>query len=423
MARGGIGFLRATYQNLKTPGLHGDGGNLYLQVSVGPAGNLRRSWIFRYQLKGRKPRDMGLGPISDVTLVEAREIARQYRKLVKEGVDPIEERNARIARNLAANATVMTFDQAAESYMRQHRAGWTPDHAAQWASSLKTHVSPVIGKMSVADINTTHVMKVLEPLWREKTETASRVRGRVESVLGWATVSGYRAGDNPARWRGHLGNLLARRSKVRAVKHHPALAYAEMSDFMQELRARRGMAALALEFAVLTCVRSADVFNARHADIDRTSRTWTIPAFSKTGKPHRVPLSAAALAAFDKARKIVTEIGGRVGGSEFAFPNDVTGARLSQNAMLHVLNRMGRAGVMTTHGCRASFRTWAQERTNFAWELAEMALGHQVGDVVERAYARGDAFKKRVAIMEAWANFLATPTQPATVIPLARAGA
>jgi integrase len=242
-------------------------------------------------------------------------------------------------------------------------------------------------------------------------------------VLGWATVSGYRAGDNPARWRGHLGNLLARRSKVRAVKHHPALAYAEMSDFMQELRARRGMAALALEFAVLTCVRSADVFNARHADIDRTSRTWTIPAFSKTGKPHRVPLSAAALAAFDKARKIVTEIGGRVGGSEFAFPNDVTGARLSQNAMLHVLNRMGRAGVMTTHGCRASFRTWAQERTNFAWELAEMALGHQVGDVVERAYARGDAFKKRVAIMEAWANFLATPTQPATVIPLARAGA
>jgi len=423
MARGGIGFLRATYQNLKTPGLHGDGGNLYLQVSVGPAGNLRRSWIFRYQLKGRKPRDMGLGPISDVTLVEAREIARQYRKLVKEGVDPIEERSARIARNLAANATVMTFDQAAESYMRQHRAGWTPDHAAQWASSLKTHVSPVIGKMSVADINTTHVMKVLEPLWREKTETASRVRGRVESVLGWATVSGYRAGDNPARWRGHLGNLLARRSKVRAVKHHPALAYAEMSDFMQELRARRGMAALALEFAVLTCVRSADVFNARHADIDRTSRTWTIPAFSKTGKPHRVPLSAAALAAFDKARKIVTEIGGRVGGSEFAFPNDVTGARLSQNAMLHVLNRMGRAGVMTTHGCRASFRTWAQERTNFAWELAEMALGHQVGDVVERAYARGDAFKKRVAIMEAWANFLATPTQPATVIPLARAGA
>lgn len=354
MARGGIGFLRATYQNLKTPGLHGDGGNLYLQVSVGPAGNLRRSWIFRYELKGRKPRDMGLGSINDVTLAEARETARQYRKLVKEGIDPIAERDARVAKNLAATATALSFDQAGESYMRQHRAGWTPDHAAQWVSSLKSHVSPIIGKLSVADITTAHVMKVLEPLWRERTETGVRVRGRLEAVLGWATVSGYRTGDNPARWRGHLDNLLAARSKVRAVRHHPALPYVEMPAFLQELRARRGMAALALEFAVLTCVRSADVFNAKHADIDRTSRTWTIPAFSKTGVPHRVPLSTAAFAAYDKARKIVAEIGGKVARSEFAFPNDVTGARLSQNAMLHVLTRMGRGGVVTTHGCRAS---------------------------------------------------------------------
>lgn len=422
MARG-VGRLRATYKNLKTPGLHCDGGNLYLQVSVGATGDPRRSWIFRYQRKGRKPRDMGLGSASDITLAEARETARQYRKLVKEGLDPIEERNARIAKNLAASATVMRFDQAAEAYMTQHRAGWTPVHARQWASSLKSHVSPVIGRMSVADITTAHIMKVLEPMWHEKTETAARVRGRVEAVLGWATVSGYRSGENPARWRGHLDNLLAGRNKVRAVEHHPALPYAEMPGFMADLRMRRGMAPLALEFAVVTCVRSADVFNAKHAGIDRVARTWTIPAFSKTGIPHRVPLSTAALAVFDKARKIAAEIGGRVASSEFAFPNDVTGARLSQNAMLHVLNRMGRAGAMTTHGCRASFRTWAQEQTNFPWELAEMALGHRVGDAVERAYARGDAFKKRIAIMEAWGNYLANPTQPARVIPLARVGA
>jgi integrase len=277
--------------------------------------------------------------------------------------------------------------------------------------------------MSVADITTAHIMKVLEPMWHEKTETAARVRGRVEAVLGWATVSGYRSGENPARWRGHLDNLLAGRNKVRSVEHHPALPYAEMPGFMADLRMRRGMAPLALEFAVVTCVRSADVFNAKHAGIDRVARTWTIPAFSKTGIPHRVPLSTAALAVFDKARKIAAEIGGRVASSEFAFPNDVTGARLSQNAMLHVLNRMGRAGAMTTHGCRASFRTWAQEQTNFPWELAEMALGHRVGDAVERAYARGDAFKKRIAIMEAWGNYLANPTQPARVVPLARVGA
>jgi integrase len=211
---------------------------------------------------------------------------------------------------------------------------------------------------------------------------------------------------------------LARRSKVRAVAHHAALSYTEMPAFMQELRGRKGMAALALEFAIQTCVRSADVFNAKHADVDQSARTWTIPAFSKVGTPHKVPLSAAAIAVFDAARKIAAGVGGRVGKSEFAFPNDVTGARLSQNAMLHVLNRMGRAGAMTTHGCRASFRTWAQECTNFPWELAEMSLGHKVATPVERAYARGDAFKKRNSIMQAWSDFLDRPQQPGKVVPL-----
>ena len=188
---------------------------------------------------------------------------------------------------------------------------------------------------------------------REDRDRVARPWPTLRAVLGWATVSGYRSGDNPARWRGHLDNLLARRSKVRAVEHHAALPYSEMPAFMAELRARQGMAALAFEFAILTYVCSADVFSAKHADVDRAACVWTIPAFSKTGVPHRVPFSTAALAVFDKAREIVTEIGGNVGGSEFVFPNDITGARLSQNAMLHVLNRMGRAGAVTTHGFRA----------------------------------------------------------------------
>jgi integrase len=263
--------------------------------------------------------------------------------------------------------------------------------------------------MSVQDIDTAHVMKVLDPIWTDKPETAARLRGRVESVMGWATVSGYRKGENPARWRDHLDNLLTARGKVRAIVHQPALHYSAMPVFMAELRQRKGMAALALEFTILTCVRSSDVLDAKHADIDQAAGVWIIPAFSKTGREHKVPLSTAALAVFRRARKIAEEIGGQVERSAFAFPNDTSGKNLSQNAMLEVLNRMGRKGAMTTHGCRSSFRTWALEQTNFPWELAEMALGHTVGSKVERAYARGDAFKKRVAIMQAWAAFCAKP--------------
>jgi integrase len=365
---------------------------------------------------------MGLGSVNDVTLSEARELARTYRNLVKEGIDPIDQRNARVAQNLAARAGAMTFDRAAEAYIRQHKAAWkNAVHTAQWESSLRTYVSPIIGRMSVADIATPHVMKVIEPIWLEKPETASRVRGRIEAVLGWATVSGHRKGDNPARWRDHLDNLLPARAKVRAVKHQASLPYIEMPVFMAKLRERKGMAALALEFAILTCVRTADVRNAKRKDVDRAGKIWVIPAFSKTAVEHKVPLSNAVLAVFDKARAMAKEIGGQVGASEFLFPNDVTGARLSENAMLAVLDRMGRKGAMTTHGCRSSFRTWAQEQTNFPRELAEMSLGHTVGNKVERADARGDAFKKRIAIMQAWACFCERPSKNATVTPIRKA--
>jgi integrase len=404
--------------------MHCDGGNLYLQVTLGASGNRRLSWIFRYVLTGRKPRDMGLGSVADLSLSEARDEARRLRNLVRQGIDPIHDRDAAKAKNLAASAKVITFDEVAQAYIRAHSHGWkNAVHAAQWESTLKAYASPIIGRMSVADIDTPHVLKILNPIWREKPETASRVRGRVEAVLGWATVSGHRKGQNPARWKDHLDNLLPSRRKVRAVKHQNSLAYTEMPAFMAELRSRQGMAALCLEFCILTCVRSVDVRIARHADIDRAARTWTIPALSKTAHEHKVPLSDAALACFDRARTLADGIGGAVGRSELAFPNDVTGARLSENAMLEVIKRMGRNRDATTHGFRATFRTWALEQTSFPWELAEMSLGHKVGTKVERAYARGDAFKKRVAIMQAWANFCGRPSDGSKVVPMKKGAA
>jgi integrase len=398
--------------------MHCDGGNLYLQISLGASGNRRLSWIFRYVLKGQKCRDMGLGGANDITLAEARETARGYRKLVKQGIDPINRRDAERAKNLAANIAVMTFDQAAQTYIRHHQAAWSAVHGSQWESTLKTYASPKIGRMSVADIETPHVMNVLEPIWLTKPETASRVRGRIEAVLGWATVSGYRKGENPARWRDHLDNLLPAKTKVRAVRHQTSLPYADMSAFMAELRARHGIAALALEFAILTCVRTADVRNAKYADIDHAAKMWTVPALTKTGKPHKVPLSTTALAAFNKARALAKEVGGKVGQSELAFPNDVSGARLSENAMLAVIGRMGRKSQATTHGFRSSFRTWALEVSNFPWELCEMSLGHTVGTRVERAYQRGDGLRKRVAIMQAWSNFCDRPA--VGILPMTR---
>lgn len=401
-----------------------DGGGLYLQVTTGRDGNVRRSWIFRYKRDGFPVRDMGLGSLNDIGLAEAREIARKSRILVKEGKDPIKERDAEIARNLAASAVVMTFDQAADDYIKQNRAGWrNPSHAAQWPASLKRYASPKIGKMSVADIDTPHVLNVLNPIWTTMPDTAKRVRGRIEAVLGWATVSGHRKDDkgfdkpNPARWTGHLANVLPSPMKVRKVKPQPALPYAEMPAFVTELHERKGMAALALEFAIMTAVRTSDVRHAKREHVDRAKRLWIIPEFTKSGKPHRVPLSKAALAALDKAEQMAREIGGEVAASKYLFCNDVTGAALSENAMLAVLERMGRKGAMTTHGCRATFRTWAQEETNFPRELCELALGHKVGDDVELAYARGDGLKKRIALMRRWADFCAKPKRVRSTKP------
>jgi integrase len=391
MARG-MGRLAAVALPKLKPGMHADGGGLYLQVTESGA----RTWIYRFMLNGRA-REMGLGPLHIVSLAEAREKARECRKIRHEGIDPIEARNARKAETRLAAATAMTFEQCAERYIDAHKAGWkNPKHAAQWPSTLTTYVYPIFGDLPVQAIDTGLVMKSVEPIWTAKPETASRVRGRIESVLDWATARGFRKGENPARWRGHLENLLPKKSKVRRVEHHPALPYDEVGTFMASLRSYEGIGARALEFLILTAARTGEVIGARWDEISLADRLWTVPGERmKAGKEHRVPLSARALAIIE-AMKEKRE-------SDFVFPGGKRGKPLSNMAMLQLLKRMGRDDL-TAHGFRSSFRDWAAERTGFPSEVVEMALAHVVADKVEAAYRRGDLFQKRRQLMEAWAK-------------------
>jgi integrase len=401
----------------KRAGLYGDGGGLYLQVSTSGA----RSWLFRYwipqcdpttaeilrdhrtnRLKGRT-REMGLGSCATVSLAEARQRALECRKLRENDVDPIDAREAAKHEAALERAKSLKFKDAAEAYIAAYRGAWKNDkHAAQWPATLKTYVYPVIGEFPLQLIDTTLVMKVIEPLWSEKPETAGRLRGRIESVLDWATVRGYRAGDNPARWRGHLDKLLPARSKVHKIKHHSALPYAELPAFLVKLREQGGVAARALEFTILTSARTSETIGARRAEIDRKNKIWIVPADRmKAGKEHRVPLSARALALLD-------EVKGADGNKQhFAFPGRAPDQPLSNMAMLKLLERMGRTDL-TVHGFRSTFRDWAAERTNFPNEVVEMALAHVIDDKTEAAYRRGDLFEKRRQLMSAWTNYCAS---------------
>ena len=379
------------------PGMHADGLGLYLHVIDSGAA----SWIFRWKRDGRT-RDMGLGSLDDVTLAEARELRDNTRKQVKGGADPIEARRAkRLAAKVEA-ATAMTFKACAEAYIAANQAGWrNPKHAAQWPATLGTYVYPTFGALPVAAIDTGLVTKAIEPIWTTKPETANRVRGRIESVLDWATARGYRQGENPARWRGHLENLLPERSKVARVKHHAALPYAKTTAFLAELREQEGVAARALEFAILTAARTGEVIGAQWSEIGLDARLWTIPGNRmKAGKEHRVPLSDAALAIVEKMATV------RLG--QFVFPG-ASGARpLSNMSMLMLLRRMKRPDL-TVHGFRSAFSDWCAEQTAFPAEVREMALAHAVGDKVEAAYRRRDLFDKRRQLAEAWGRYCATP--------------
>jgi integrase len=390
--------------------MYADGGGLYLQVTEGRDGHIRRSWIFRYAVGTRK-RDMGLGPAHTISLAEAREAALAFQKQRLAGIDPIDHRKTERAKQAASAAKAMTFDQCAAAYIAAHRHTWRSErHAQQWPQSLAKYISPALGKISVDRIDTAIVVKALQPIWNAIPKTASRLRGRIESVLDWATVSGFRQGDNPARWAGHLEHLLASPRKLQSVEHHAAMPFRDIPAFMARLRAIEGTAARAVEFAVLTATRRGEVLGATWDELDLADRVWIIPpARMKAGKEHRVPLSKRAIAILEGQRAIQPS-----GASVFQGRSK---RKLSVTALGRPIELLS-PGV-TLHGFRSSFRDWCGEHTNFPREVAEAALAHRMGDAVEQAYRRGDALEKRRKLMEAWAEYCARPTaNSAKVTPI-----
>jgi integrase len=382
----------------KAKGLYADGGGLYLRVADGGS----KGWVFRFVVNGRL-RDMGLGPTHTLSLVEAREAATGCRKLRLQGIDPIERRRSERAAERVAGVSAMTFRQCADAFIASHESGWdNPKHRQQWTNTLAQHVHPVIGGLPVHAIDTPLVLKVIEPLWTTIPETASRIRGRIESVLDWARVRSYRAGENPARWRGHLDHLLPARSKVRRVEHHAALPYDAVGGFMAKLREESSIAARALEFLILTAARLGEVRGAIWDEIDLRNRLWTVPpSRMKAKKEHRVPLSDAAIAVLKRMHNVRH--------SDLVFPGTRAGKQIAPMTALLLVKRLADADV-NVHGFRSTFRDWVAEQTAFPAELAEMALAHSVGSAVEAAYRRSDLFDKRRLLMRAWAAFCAKPS-------------
>ena len=394
---------------LSKPGLHGDGGGLTLQITATGA----KSWLFRYMVAG-KPYGMGLGPTPTVSLAEARQKALDARKLLVDGINPLVAKK-QIADALTT-AKMRTFNQCAAAYIQKHKAGWkNAKHADQWTNTVKTYASPVLGDLPVADVDTGLVVKCLAPIWESKTETASRLRGRIESVLDWATTSGYRSGENPAHWKGHLENLRATISRSSRTRNHPSLPWQRIAAFMAALRAREGVSARAVEFSILTASRSGEVRGARWAEFDLPGKVWTIPAERmKARREHEVPLSDAALALLESMPK----------DGDIVFAG-IKGQPLSDMSLTAVIRRMNGGDIpvwvdangdgVTVHGFRSTFRMWAAETTNYPREVAEHALAHQLPDAVERAYQRGSQFTKRGALMADWAVFCATMPHEAMV--------
>jgi integrase len=417
-----IGRLTALkVDKTKRPGMYADGGGLYLRVTREGTKN----WVFRFMLNGR-PRWMGIGPLALYGLQEVRGKALDARRLRHEGIDPIEARRAGRMQERLEAAKAITFKQCADSYIKTHRVSWrNAKHAAQWEAMLATYAEPIIGALPVQAVDTALVMKVLEqevcaapdkpsaPLWTVRPETASRLRGRMESILDWAKVRGHREGENPARWRGHLDKLLPARAKVRKVEHHAALPYNELPDFMTALRTHESIAARALEFAILTAARTGETIAATWDEINIGEKIWTVPAGRmKVSREHRVLLTARVLT-------ILQEMKSAPGAeTKFIFAGSRVGKPLSNMALLMLLRRMKRDDL-TAHGFRSSFRDWAAERTSFPSEVVEMALAHAVGSKVEAAYRRGDLFDKRRRLKEAWAEFLAqAPNEHSKVVSL-----
>ncbi len=393
MARARERLKPRAIQKLRAPGYYADGAGLYLLVSESGS----KSWVLRYMLRGRA-REMGLGPERVFSLVAARKRASLARELLADGIDPIQARDAERARQALDLAKSKSFAEVAKEYIDEHRHEWkNAKHLEQWEATIDTYCKPILA-LPVQGIDVGQVLGVLKPIWNEKRETAVRLRGRIEKVLDSATALGYRAGPNSARWRGNLENLLARDKRRQRIEHHAALAYAEASAFMADLRAEEGTAARALEFTILTAARTGETIGARWTELDVDGATWTIPAKRMKGhREHRAPLSPA----------VVTLLRALPREGDYVFPGRKAKTPLSNMAMLALLERMGR-GDLTTHGFRSTFRDWAAERTNFPNHVVEMALAHAISDDTEAAYRRGDLFEKRRRLMAGWASYLNT---------------
>jgi integrase len=410
MVRKGDRLNALAVQRARKRGLLHDGSGLYLQITKGGV----KSWLFRYMIKGRA-RAMGLGPLANVTLAHARGLAAACRQQLQQGIDPIDARRAQQKQAKVVAAKGVSFRACAEQYIKSHRSAWRSErHAHQWQRTLETYAFPTLGDMPVGQIDVAAVMRVLEPIWQTKTETANRVRGRIESVLDWARARGYRDAENPARWRGHLQNLLPRQAKIQAVRHHPAMAYSEVGAFMTLLRAHEGRPALALQFVVLTAARTGEVLGAKWDEIDIDAALWVIPARrTKQNREHRIPLAPAALAILIKLR-------GTAEGA-YIFTDGKKDAPLHNMTLLRLLRHFSHHGI-TTHGFRSTFSDWVAECTAYPAEVREAALGHAVGDKVVAAYKRGDALEKRRRLMAKWAEFCAQSGRRGEVAPLRREG-
>ncbi|WP_377847180.1 tyrosine-type recombinase/integrase [Bosea sp. UC22_33] len=382
---------------LSRVGLHSDGQGLGLQISRWST----KSWIFRYSRGGKEHR-VGLGPYPDVSLAEARLLAQECRRQLRAGLDPLSERRAKLATVLADATKSVSFSECSTRYISAHEASWRNEkHRQQWKNSLATYADPVIGKLDVKDIDTGLVLRILEPIWSKKTETATRLRGRIEQVLDWAKVRGYRTSENPARWKGHLDKLLASPKKIQKIEHHAAVAIDDAPAVVKRLRALTSSSARCLEFVILTASRSGEALGAVWDEFDFAGKVWRIPGSRmKAHRDHAIPLTADML-------KLLEGLP-REKGNPFVFIGAKAGSGLSNMSLLMLLRGMMPDQKVTTHGFRSTFKDWASERTSFANEVSEAALAHTIENKAEAAYRRGDLLEKRRRLMAAWGAFLSS---------------
>jgi integrase len=394
-------------KRLSKSGAYPDGEGLYLQVRDSGA----KDWFYRYEVAG-KGRKRGLGSYPTISLDQARDDALECRQLRKSGIDPIDHfKSLEIERDLE-KAKSTTFKECAESYIDTHKHGWKDKrHESQWRKSLENYAYPSIGDLPVQSIDIDLVMKVIEPIWFDKTETASRVRQRIENILDWATVRKLRQGDNPALWRGRLDKLLPKRTKVQKPVHFPAMDYRDVPEYFQSLRKKDGIASGALAFVILTATRSSEARSVAVHEIDKTANTWVIPASRmKADREHRIPLAAEALKILDEMEPFKRST------DDLVFPGLTRGNPVSASSILKIVKKHDSS--LTVHGFRSSFRDWCAEMTSYPREVAEAALAHAVKDKTEAAYQRGDLFEKRRKLMDHWAQYCLKGTGRAKVVPI-----